>query len=177
MTTEQYLATPETVLPTELAFGVLHVADSPTPTHQLLVLALGVALNNHVKATGAGKIWIAPLDVILDDAAHLVVQPDLFFISNERAAIVKDRVRGAPDLAIEVLSPWPRVGDVHTRINWFARYGVRECWLVYQPTQVIDVVQLNEDGIGDRARFAADEPIRSSVLPLFAESLSSMLAP
>ena len=42
------------------------------------------------------KIGYSPLDVILDAERALIVQPDLFFISNERSHILMDRVRGAP---------------------------------------------------------------------------------
>jgi Uma2 family endonuclease len=46
--------------------------------------------------------------------------------------IVTDRVWGPPDLVLEVLSPRPRIGTLQERIDWFSRYGVRECWLVHQ---------------------------------------------
>src|SRR5262249_6428171 len=129
MTTAEYLATPESVVPQELAFGVWRVAESPTPRHQQAVLSLALALHKHVQAHRAGTVWVAPLDVILDEERALVVQPDLFVISNERAHILTDRVRGAPDLVVEVLSPQPRVGNINERVRWFAQYDVRECWL------------------------------------------------
>ena len=40
MTVDEYLRTPETVLPAELRFGVLRVAEAPTPRHQSLVASL-----------------------------------------------------------------------------------------------------------------------------------------
>src|SRR5262249_14921065 len=131
MTTSDYLALPETVRPQELAFGAHRVADSPLPRHQEAVLRLAVALNSHLQLHQAGTVWIAPLDVILDYDQALVVQPDLFVVSNDRAHIVGERISGAPDLVVEVLSPRPRVGDINERVGWFARYGVRECWLAY----------------------------------------------
>lgn len=37
-----------------------------------------------------------------------MVQPDLLFISNERIAILRNQVWGAPDLVVEVESPGTR---------------------------------------------------------------------
>ena len=117
MTTEEYLQTAETLKPTELIYGVLRVADSPLAPHQAAVLDLSLALVSHVRERRLGEIWISPFDVILDATRHLVVQPDLFFISNERSHILTDKVRGAPDLVVEVLSPHPRIGSLVERLD------------------------------------------------------------
>ncbi len=96
MTTAEYLRTPESVLPTELIYGVLRVAESPLPRHQAVVFDLGLALAEHVRERRLGEVWLAPFDVILDAGRSLIIQPDLFFVSNERGHIMNDRVRGAP---------------------------------------------------------------------------------
>ena len=175
MTTAEYLRTPESLVPTELIYGRLRVAESPLPRHQAVVLDLTLALASHVQERGLGQIWISPLDVILDAERALIVQPDLFFISNERSHILTDRVRGAPDLVVEVLSPNPRIGRLGERIGWFQDYGVRECWLVHQLERRIEV--LNFVGTNVVAREAFDErtPIRSRVLPDFDRTLGAML--
>jgi Uma2 family endonuclease len=175
MTTAEYLATPETVRPQELAFGVWRVADSPTPRHQQAVLSLVLSVHEYLEVNRVGTVWLAPLDVILDDEQALVVQPDLFVISNERAHILTDRVRGAPDLVVEVLSPHPRVGDINERVLWFAQYGVRECWLVHQIDRWIDVLTFEDGRTTMRRRFAAHERIESNVLPKFNRSLTGIL--
>src|SRR6266702_2397528 len=105
MTTIEYLQTPETVLPRELAFGVLRVADSPVVRHQRVVRDLTIALTAFARAHRLGEVLPAPMDVILNHDANLVVQPDLLFVSAERSEIVADRIYGAPDLVVEVLSP------------------------------------------------------------------------
>ncbi len=115
MTTIEYLQTPETVLPRELAFGVLRVADSPVVRHQRVVRDLTIALTAFARAHRLGEVLPAPMDVILDHDANLVVQPDLLFVSAERSEIVADRIYGAPDLVVEVLSPQLAGGRVARR--------------------------------------------------------------
>ena len=175
MTTEEYLQTAETLKPTELIYGVLRVADSPLAPHQAAVLDLSLALVSHVRERRLGEIWISPFDVILDATRHLVVQPDLFFISNERSHILTDKVRGAPDLVVEVLSPHPRIGSLVERLDWFARYDVRECWLVHQLQSRMEVLNFGDGRVVQRESFDRKTPIRSRVLPDFNQTLESML--
>lgn len=175
MTTEEYLRTPETNKPAELIYGALRVADSPLAPHQAAILDLSLALVPHVRANGLGEIWLAPLDVILDAERHLVLQPDLFFVSTERSHIVTDRVRGAPDLVVEVLSPLPRIGSLEERITWFARYGVRECWLVHHRERRLEVFAFDGGVVSERRLVNDRTPIGSRVLPGFDRTLRSIL--
>src|SRR5688572_2530030 len=175
MTTAEYLRTPESLVPTELIYGKLRVAESPLPRHQAVVLDLSVALVAHVQERRLGQIWIAPLDVILDAERGLIVQPDLFFISNERSHILSDRVRGAPDLIVEVLSPEPRIGRLGERIGWFQEYGVRECWLIHQRERRAEILNFSGSKVIERESFNERTSIRSRVLPDFHQTLGSIL--
>jgi len=176
MTVDEYFRTPETVKPMELVFGALRVADSPSPVHQSAVADLFRALDEHVRILQLGKVWIAPLDVVLNASQALIVQPDLFFISNNRsAAIVTDRIYGAPDLVIEVLSPNPRIGQTEERVRWFAENGVRECWLLHQSEVSLAVLRFENECLAGRDLFTRRQPIVSSVLPSFNASLSEIL--
>lgn len=172
MTVDEYFTTtPETVMPMELVFGALRVAESPTPRHQMAVADLFRALDGHVRGRRLGQMWMAPLDVVLHAGRALIVQPDLFFISDERSHIVTDRVRGAPDLVVEVLSPHPRIGRTNERVEWFAEFGVRECWLIHQDQVSVEVISFSDRRIATRQTFTRRQPIVSAVLPEFAESL------
>ena len=175
MTTEEYLRTPEALVPTELIYGVLRVAESPFAPHQAAVRDLMIAMVAYVRNEQLGEMWVAPLDVILDAARHLVLQPDLFFVSKEQSHIVTDRVRGTPDLVVEVLSPQPRIGKLGERLAWFAEYGVQECWLVHQLERRIEVIMFAEGAILSRVSFDERTPIRSTVLPGFNRTLASLL--
>ncbi len=176
MTVDDYFTkTPETVLPRELAHGLLRAADAPTPRHQSAVLQLLLALNAHVTERQLGRMWVAPLDVVLDEAGALIVQPDLFFISNDRSFIVRDRVRGAPDLVIEVLSPNPRIGRTEEHVRWFMMNRVRECWLVQRDQRSVSVIQFAGGLITSRRIFGRRERIESAVLPDLALALDDIL--
>jgi Uma2 family endonuclease len=151
------------------------VSDAPSPRHQSAVADLFRALDAHVTEHALGEMWLAPLDVILDAARALVVQPDLMFVANERSSIVSDRVLGPPDLVIEVLSPSARIGRTEEHLEWLARYGVRECWLVHLERRDVTVVPLADRREDGRRVFAGADPIASGVLPRFDRSLTSML--
>lgn len=167
MTTAEYFATPESVLPQELIHGRLMVADAPLVPHQAAVADLFRALDAHVRDHGLGRMWLAPLDVILDGGRAIVVQPDLLFISEARQSIVGDRVHGAPDLVIEVLSPNPRVGRVEVRLDLYARYGVGEYWLVHVPDRRIEIIGFAAGAVRSRRVFVAGARLVSDVLPRF----------
>lgn len=170
LTTGEYLQTAETLRVQELIYGTVRVAESPSPRHQDLLLEIAVLLRVFVGQHRLGSVWIAPLDVILDPRRGLIVQPDLFYVSNKRQDIVTDRVWGAPDMVLEVMSPNPRIGDLQQRIQWFSEYGVRECWLVHQLTRDIEVLQLEHHGPCSRRTYRGGERLNSTVLPFFSIS-------
>jgi len=175
MTVDEYFRTPEMVVPSELVFGVMRVAESPSPRHQSAVADLFMALAHHVRERGLGRMWLSPLDVVLDAPRALVLQPDLMFVSNAREFIVQDRMRGAPDLVIEVLSPHPRIGKTAERVEWFAEYGVRECWLVHQDQRDVTVITCENRRAVRRQTHLFRSPIQSSVLPDFSLTLADIL--
>jgi len=170
LTTGEYLQSAETLRVQELIYGTVHVAESPSPRHQDLLLEMAVLLRVFVRQHRLGSVWIAPLDVILDTRRALIVQPDLFFISNQRQDIITDRIWGAPDMVLEVMSPNPRIGDLQERVRWFSQYGVRECWLVHQLTREIEVLQLGQMGVQSRRSYRGVARIESTVLPFFGIS-------
>ena len=175
MTLQEYFATPETVAPQELIFGAMRVADAPFVNHQRAVLKMAFALQAHADAHQAGEVLVAPLDVIFDAERALVLQPDVVFVSADRADIVRERIYGAPDLVVEVLSPQPRIGKLDERVRWFAQYGVREIWLYHQHAKRLDILACRNGLVSASISFTFDVPIRSTVLPLFGESMGSML--
>lgn len=164
LTTSEYLQTAESVRVQELIVGTLRVGESPGVRHQDLLLELAILMRVFASQHQLGRVFVAPLDVILDPARALILQPDLFYVSKMRQDIITDRIWGAPDLVVEVMSPHPRIGQLQERIEYFAHYGVRECWLLHQLSRSIEVLTLNGYGVESRHTFTEVERLRSTVL-------------
>ena len=78
------------------------VTLAPTARHQQVVVRIVHVLVDCADRHG-DQVLVSPIDVVLAD--HSVVQPDVIYVRAARSSIVRERVEGAPDLAIEVLSP------------------------------------------------------------------------
>jgi Uma2 family endonuclease len=103
---------------------------------------------------------------VLDEHAALVVQPDLVFVSRNRAHIIRDRVWGAPDLVVEVLSRRTATHDRTNKLEWYRHYGVRECWLTDPALKSVEVVDCLRPPSAERRIHTGHMPVRSRV---FAE--------
>lgn len=158
---DDYFRLPETLRPMELVYGVVREPAMPSYAHQHVVTRLMVRLYTHVEELGLGEI-LSPIDVVLDKDAALVVQPDIVFITTERLTIIKERVWGAPDLVVEILSPRTAKRDRTIKLGWYRQYGVRECWLVDARRQTVEVIE--PQSTTPSRLFSGAEPMRSYVL-------------
>src|SRR5260370_1543551 len=103
LTAAELLALPEDGKRHELIDGEHFVSATPTLRHQVVSGNAFVAIRLFVRPRNLGEVFYAPLDVLLSD--HDLVEPDIVYVSRERFAIIEERlIRGAPDLAVEVLS-------------------------------------------------------------------------
>ena len=164
MTVATYLAGEETNRPQELAYGILCEPAAPTFHHQMIVGRIFKRLDRHACRYAAGVVVASPVDVILDRAQHLVVQPDVVFVRAERRGICRDRIWGAPDLVVEVLSMGNSRRDRTVKVGWYQQYGVPECWLVDTIAGTIEVIDLRAPQRRSRP-FEPQELVRSNVLP------------
>ncbi len=163
---EQYLRMPETMKPMELVYGVVREPPAPTYGHQSIVTRLTSLLDRHVCRHRLGRVCVSPVDVVLDRDRDLVVQPDIIFVSNDRQEIIRDRVWGAPDLVVEVLSPGTARYDRTRKLRWYRRYRVRECWFIDPVAREIVIHQLASTAARSRQRiYRADRAVQSTVLP------------
>lgn len=164
LTLDQYLDTPETTNRYELVYGVVREPPAPAWGHQTIVARSFGHLDRHVAGLELGKMGLSPLDVVLDANNHLVVQPDIVFVSTARTHIIRDRLWGAPDLVVEVLSPGSRRYDRDVKREWYERYGVLEQWVVDPVSRSVEVANLSL--LADPpVEFDENAILRSVVLP------------
>ena len=128
LTYEDYVLLPEDGKRHEIIDGEHYVSPAPSLSHQRLAFRLTLRVGGFIETNRLGLFFFAPVDILL--SAHDVVQPDLFFISNERAAIAQEKnVQGAPDLVIEILSKGTLRLDKGPKLKAYERCGVREYWM------------------------------------------------
>ncbi|MDP3178875.1 MAG: Uma2 family endonuclease [Spirochaetaceae bacterium] len=107
---------------------------APAPRHQILLGKLHLELGSLLKGKPC-MVFLAPFDVLFpqgdeeDDEVDTVVQPDIS-VYCDRSRITKRGGRGAPDLAIEILSPSTSRKDQNEKHRLYERAGVREYWVI-----------------------------------------------
>jgi len=129
----------------ELVEGELILVPAPNLYHQQILGELWTSICTYAKANHLGKVFLAPCDVVLCEIT--VLQPDLLFVSREHQGILTDaNIQGSPDLVVEILSPSTRQRDLGIKRNLYAKYGVREFWIVDPDVKAVEVLSLTETG-------------------------------
>lgn len=172
-TRRDYAALPEGA-PYQLIEGKLVMSPAPTVFHQLIIGNLHGPMRSFVTRHRLGMVILSPVDVYLNDTNAF--QPDLVFVSNERMPIVGDRIEGAPDLIVEILSPSTAKYDLHAKKDTYARANVREYWVVNPLQKTVAVFVLEAGSFRLQRQFAEQESATSVVLEGFTIPLDELFA-
>ena len=144
-TADDFFHLPED-LHAELIDGVFYRVTAPTPRHQAITGHLLHLFLHHIFThDGTCQPFTAPIAVQLDEDDKTIVQPDVMIVC-DRDKIRKDRIFGAPDLIIEVLSPSSRKRDMQYKLFKYGEAGVREYWIIDPEIKTIiqyDLAHLN----------------------------------
>ena len=175
LTWDDYAQFPDDGKRHELIDGEHYVTPSPFRRHQAIVRELLVAIANYLSAHPIGEIFGAPFDVIL--SKFDVVEPDLLYVSKERVPeVLKDWVRGAPDLVIEVASESTRKRDETTKRALYECAGVIEYWIVDPEIDVVRIYQRSGDRFNPPITLSrtAGDILTTAVLPGFQLALDAI---
>ena len=152
LTYDDFVLFPDDGMRHELIDGEHYVTPSPNMHHQGISGNLHYMIRSWLEAHPIGKVFFARLDVVL--SPFDVVEPDLLYMSNERAAEVSTplNVQGAPEIVVEIASPGTRTRDETIKRNLYERAGVTEYWVVDPKTDVVRVYRR----VGTRFERAAE---------------------
>ncbi|SDE42099.1 Endonuclease, Uma2 family (restriction endonuclease fold) [Mucilaginibacter pineti] len=147
-------------------------SPSPLAIHQVIsAKVLQTLLNFLDSKNDNGFLVSAPMDVKFDDGN--ILQPDILYISEERIPeLIKDRIEGAPDLIIEILSPSNAYYDLRQKKDIYEKYGVKE-YIIIDPVQEnADLYLLKEGAYYLHQKAQKTETLNSLLLPGFGIQLS-----
>lgn len=137
----------------EIIDGDHYVNPAPSTYHQTVSRRLQHQLYTQIELTGRGVVYDAPVDVQLTD--HDIVQPDLVVVLTSRMQMITPtKIKGVPDLLVEILSPSTASNDATLKKQLYERVGVAEYWIVDPDNHTVEQLVL-ADGRYER-RPAAD---------------------
>ena len=128
-TYEDYANLPEDGLRHEIIHGKHFVNPSPSTQHQHVSKRLQYQLYTKIELAGLGLLYNAPIDVQLSEFD--IVQPDIVIILSENVRkITPTKIKVAPHLVVEILSPSTSGNDRTIKKDLYERSGVVEYWIV-----------------------------------------------
>ncbi len=128
----------------EVIGGTLFVSRAPSLLHQRVIGKFITKLNIYLEINPIGEAWITP-GVIFTDIDSVI--PDLAFIRQEKLFSLAsgEHLKGAPDLAVEVLSPGTENirRDRVAKLKLYSNYSISEYWIVDPKKKTLEVYRLN----------------------------------
>ena len=162
----------------ELIDGEHYVTPSPSTKHQRILGNLHFLVRAWLETHAIGQVFFAPYDVVFSEFD--VVEPDLLYLSQERAAAVLTplHVRGVPELVVEIASKGTRKRDETIKRRLYERTGVTEYWVVDPAIDVVRVYRRAEAGFARPVELAreAGDVLTTPLLPGLELPLSRIFA-
>ncbi|MBF0547582.1 MAG: Uma2 family endonuclease [Candidatus Riflebacteria bacterium] len=147
------------------------MTPAPTIDHQSILLELSIQFGLFFRGKKC-RVFIAPVDVLFpkdehekDEKVQDVVQPDLIIVCDPEK-IGEKRIRGSPDLAIEIVSPSTVSKDTIKKRRLYEKHGVKEFWLVHPIDRLVTTYSLGEDGFFQKIEYYDSEAtIKETLFP------------
>jgi len=154
VTADELLAMPEDGYRYELIEGELRRMSPAGEEHGRVGMELAVPLGSHIKKNKLGKIYLAETGFLIGTNPDTVRAPDIAFVRMERikeSPGLRGYRIGAPDLAVEVVSPGDTVSEVEGKVSEWLEGGALMVWVVSPKLHtvtvyrsLVDIVTLTE---------------------------------
>jgi Uma2 family endonuclease len=173
MTFADWLGLPDDARLYEIIDGELLVSPPPGILHQRISRELEFQILQHLRASGRGEVFDAPIGVRLGDD---VLEPDLVVVLQEHDDRIGDQViEGAPDVVIEILSPGTAKRDLVAKRAVYQAAGIPEYWIVDPASAAIEVLVLEHGAYVRLDLFRRADTLRSRALPDLALEVASVI--
>jgi Uma2 family endonuclease len=154
----------------ELVKGELIVMSPTGFEHGIMSARIAQILNDFVRARGLGYICGAETGFILQRNPDTVRAPDVAFVRKEKfSTLPTSFAEFAPDLAVEIISPTDRSGEMEQKIADYLAAGTRLVWVVYPATKTVYVYR---PGRAVQRLSASETLSGEDVLPGFSITIS-----
>lgn len=161
----------------EIIEGELFVSRAPSLTHQIIVANIIADFHGFIAVNPLGLVVPGP-GVIFSEYSGVI--PDVIFISNERRGEIAagERVMGAPDLVIEIVSPGAENErrDRVVKRQLYGKHGVREYWIVYPESRSIEIYVFDGHALNLANRFTETDELTSTVLHGYRVQVQKLFA-
>lgn len=147
LTAEELLRLQNDDLWHELVDGRLITMPPPGFAHGLFGGRLLFALTVFVRERRLGIVVLQDTGFILRRDPDTVRAPDVAFVSVDRmpaGPLPEGYFEGAPDLAVEVMSPADRIRDVEAKVREYLDRGARAVWVVRPRTRTVSTHHAGE---------------------------------
>ena len=137
VTADQLLELPDDGRRRELVAGVVISEPPASFGHGGVAAEVFRRLIEFVRRENLGRVVSTETGFLLARDPDTVRAPDVAFVAHssmERAGQIEGFFPGAPDLAVEVLSPTERPADVHAKVGDYLAAGTRLVWII-DPTR------------------------------------------
>lgn len=100
-----------------------------------------------VLANSTGRVYPGDTDFVLEgtpDDIRLKRRPDVAYVEARNVKSTRGYVYAAPDVAVEIISPTERPGNIRKKLREYLSHGVQQVWQVYPENREI-VVHFPDD--------------------------------
>lgn len=159
----------------ELVHGELAMMTPAGYQHGRIVSRINARLENYVDHEALGEVTGAETGFQIARDPDTVRAPDVGFVCADRvpSAPTTGFFQGAPDLAVEVLSPSDRAGEVLAKVQDWLGAGCRAVWLIDPANQTVSVCDDRNQTV---ALHSSDELTGGDVIPGFCVTVADIFA-